>query len=391
MAKAFVEDITTLSKEEWREKRKNGIGGSDVGTILGLNKYQSVFDIFYNKIGAKDLKTVSEKSQIAMEIGNRLEELVADIFQKHHPSMQVLIDNTMYQHDMYDFMLANIDRRLMLPDNTTAILECKTLVNPEEWTSTDFCKGIKGMCPLSYEYQVRHYMAVLDIDLAIIAGLNIATKELYVVYVMRDKEIENKMIAAESEFWQSVEARSIPTMSQQFNQLSTSIKANAFKQFYGAEKAVTYQIHYKDELDIFNEINELILKQQFYSVEVDKIKKEKEELAMQLFVICEKRLNKKPSRIELNNTTDQVTVNQYITVSDDTAVSFDVQKFVEQYNHIYHLNVSLDIDVSTAILLCHRYMADRMGEFMSVKDKNARMYFSKRKVKLKEDKKQHKK
>lgn len=44
-------------------------------------------------------------------------------------------------------------------------------------------------------------MAVLDLDLAIIVGLDLLTKNLYVVYVPRDTEIENKMLAAEMEFW----------------------------------------------------------------------------------------------------------------------------------------------------------------------------------------------
>ena len=108
---------------------------------------------------------------------------------------------------------------------------------------------------------------------------------------------------------------------------------------------------------------------------------------MELFMICEKRLNKKPNRIELNNTTDELTVNQYITLSDATAVEFDVQKFIKQYNSAYHMNLSYATDISTAILLCHRYMPNKMGEFMSVKDKGARLYFSKRKVKIKKVKK----
>ena len=37
MATVFIPDITELSKEEWRKERKKGIGGSDVGAILGLN------------------------------------------------------------------------------------------------------------------------------------------------------------------------------------------------------------------------------------------------------------------------------------------------------------------------------------------------------------------
>ena len=30
-----------MTREEWLEERKNGIGGSDAATILGLNPYKS--------------------------------------------------------------------------------------------------------------------------------------------------------------------------------------------------------------------------------------------------------------------------------------------------------------------------------------------------------------
>lgn len=42
MAYIFIPDITSMSKEVWRQERKKGIGGSDVGAILGVNKFRSV-------------------------------------------------------------------------------------------------------------------------------------------------------------------------------------------------------------------------------------------------------------------------------------------------------------------------------------------------------------
>ena len=103
MATVFIPDITELSKEEWRKERKKGIGGSDVGAILGLNEYKSAFDVYYEKIGAKNEKVLTDKARVTMEIGNRLEDLVAEMFQERHPSIQVINDKTMYQHEKYPF------------------------------------------------------------------------------------------------------------------------------------------------------------------------------------------------------------------------------------------------------------------------------------------------
>ena len=379
-ANVFIPDITAISKETWRQERKKGIGGSDVGAILGLNKYKSMFDVFYEKIGAAR-KPDSEKSKISMEIGNRLEDLVADIFQERYPAICVQRDDTMYQHSTYPFMLANIDRILTLPDGTKAILECKTLVSAAEWVSTDFCKGINGTCPLFYEYQVRHYMATLDIDLAFVVGLDLTTKDLYVVYVPRDKKIEQQMISVEIDFWRMVEKRTIPIMSKHFQRLCTAIKADAFKRFYGASKELVYEIKSQEEKYLFNEMNECIIRQQFHSAEAQKAKEEKEELAMRMFVSCEERFNIKPSRIEYSENIGDMSVTQYVTLSDTTAVKFDLSRFITEYNSVADIKLPEDIDEKTAIMMCGKNMPERIGEFFTTQDKGAKFYFSKRKTK----------
>lgn len=382
MAYIFISDITSMSKEGWRQERKKGIGGSDVGAILGVNKFRSVSDVYYDKIGAKMIRKETEKSKITLQIGNSLEEVGAEAFQDRYPSIEVHSDNAMYQHEKYPFALANIDRRLILPDGTNAILECKTLSSAAEWESTDFCKGIQGKCPLSYEYQVRHYMAVLDLDLAIIVGLDLLTKNLYVVYVPRDTEIENKMLAAEMEFWYFVENKKAPAVNSYFNRLCTEIKADAFKRFYGANKDAVYEIRFEDEIAMFNAINELSIKQQFHAAEAEKAKEEKEEIAMQMFLQCEKRMLVKPSKIVLNGSANGMAVSQYVSLTDAVAATFDVPQFVESYNSQNEQKLSKDIDEQTAILICSHSMPDKLGHYTTLSEKGgARFYFGKRKIK----------
>lgn len=382
MAYIFIPDITSMSKEVWRQERKKGIGGSDVGAILGVNKFRSVSDVYYDKIGAKMIRKETEKSKITLQIGNSLEEVVAEAFQDRYPSIEVHSDNAMYQHEKYPFALANIDRRLILPDGTNAILECKTLSSAAEWESTDFCKGIQGKCPLSYEYQVRHYMAVLDLDLAIIVGLDLLTKNLYIVYVPRDTEIENKMLAAEMEFWYFVENKKAPAVNSYFNRLCTEIKADAFKRFYGANKDAVYEIRFEDEIAMFNAINELSIKQQFHAAEAEKAKEEKEEIAMQMFLQCEKRMLVKPSKIVLNGSANGMAVSQYVSLTDAVAATFDVPQFVESYNSQNEQKLSKDIDEQTAILICSHSMPDKLGQYTTLSEKGgARFYFGKRKIK----------
>ena len=41
-----------LSKAEWLQYRKRGIGGSDAGAVCGLNPYVSVMDVYLDKINS---------------------------------------------------------------------------------------------------------------------------------------------------------------------------------------------------------------------------------------------------------------------------------------------------------------------------------------------------
>lgn len=85
------------------------------------------------------------------QIGHLLEDVVAQIFAKK-TGFSVYRDQTMYQHPLFPFMLADVDRFIHLPDGSTAILECKTA------HFDTMCKWANGAVPRHYELQVRHYM-----------------------------------------------------------------------------------------------------------------------------------------------------------------------------------------------------------------------------------------
>lgn len=78
-----VVDISNLSREDWLEYRKKGIGGSDVAAIMGISPFATIRDLFYNKTGVQPVIQEEEESNwVAKEVGHRLEDLVAEIFSK---------------------------------------------------------------------------------------------------------------------------------------------------------------------------------------------------------------------------------------------------------------------------------------------------------------------
>ena len=135
-----------MSREEWLKLRKTGLGGSDAGTVCGLNPYSSRMDLFYDKTGGE----TEEQENEAMRQGRDLEDYVARRFMEA-TGLKVRRSNYMYRNTEYPFMVADVDRFIVGED---AGLECKTAsaYNADKWKD--------GEIPLHYALQCYHYMAV---------------------------------------------------------------------------------------------------------------------------------------------------------------------------------------------------------------------------------------
>ncbi|ATH61365.1 hypothetical protein BJD96_07875 [Staphylococcus nepalensis] len=178
-----------MSDEEWKQLRTHSIGGSDCGTILGMNNYESPFTLWQKKLWADDYEEdISDKIQV--KFGHYNEQFVAKLFEET-TGKKVRKHNKMMYHKDYDFISANVDR-VVVGEN--ALLECKT--------TSEFMKDKwkDGNVPASYMAQCYHYMAVTGVDVAYIAVL-FGNSEFHYEPIERDEEIINDIINAEVEFW----------------------------------------------------------------------------------------------------------------------------------------------------------------------------------------------
>lgn len=175
-----------LPHEKWLEYRRMGIGGSDSSTVVGLNPYSSPFKLYADK---KGLIETCEDTEI-MRQGRDFEEYVAKRFCEE-TGKKVRRRNYMFQHDEYDFMLADIDREII---GEKAGLECKTtsLFNKSDFEN--------GEIPLTYYVQMTHYMAVMGYEKMYLAVL-VLSKAFYWFEINRNEEEISALIAAESDFW----------------------------------------------------------------------------------------------------------------------------------------------------------------------------------------------
>lgn len=191
-------EINTLNmtRNEWLAARRNGIGGSDVGSILGFNKYKSPYQVWLDKTGQLEPDDLTSEPAYW---GNVLEEVVAQEFTER-TGKRVRRANRMFSHKEYPFLLANIDRDVV---GENAILECKTANSflSSHWEGDNI--------PEQYIFQVQHYMNVLDRDYAYVAVL-IGGQRFLWKKVERDQELIDLIQERLVTFWEVNVKQNIP-------------------------------------------------------------------------------------------------------------------------------------------------------------------------------------
>lgn len=187
MCKALVSTLG-MSREDWLNERKKGLGGSDASVVLGLNKWKSRMALFLEKTGQIEDQPAGERAYW----GTILEDVVANEFIKR-TGKKVFRRNFIFQDSEYPFLIANIDREVV-GENTG--LECKTTAefNADQW--------VGDLVPDSYYCQCQHYCRVMNWDgiyIAVLVGL----KEFLWKYIPRDNEFIALMVEREVDFWQN--------------------------------------------------------------------------------------------------------------------------------------------------------------------------------------------
>lgn len=186
--------VKDMSREEWLKLRRTGIGGSDAGSICGMNPYSNAMKVYRDKT----CDTVEEQDNEAIRQGRDLEEYVAQRFMEE-TGLKVRRSNFMYRNLEYPFMIADVDRLVIGED---AGLECKTTstYNVDKWKD--------GEIPLHYIMQCYHYMAVTGKKAWYIATV-ILGREFTYRRLEWDDNLISQMIAAEQYFWENHVAKGI--------------------------------------------------------------------------------------------------------------------------------------------------------------------------------------
>jgi len=187
-------DATQISRDEWLESRRKGIGGSDCGAILGFNPYKSAFGVYVEKVEGSTFE-----GNIHTEFGNWMEPHIREEFPKRFKRKEKIDIHVsecpfVLQHPEVDYFIANLDGIVEHPEHGTGIIEIKTASELQwrQWEDDEI--------PDSYYAQIQHYLNVTGLPYAYMVAL--VGKRLLWKYVPRNDEFIKLMSERLREFWE---------------------------------------------------------------------------------------------------------------------------------------------------------------------------------------------
>jgi putative phage-type endonuclease len=138
--------IRPKDRAEWLEHRKDGIGSSEVASILGLNPYQTPYQLWRRKKGLD----APQEETFAMKAGHYLEDAVT-MFWSDATGREVIKSSAgdwLFVNTEKDFLRASPDRTFWIPGmakngQNKGILECKTTqmtIDPDDLPKHWFCQ-----------------------------------------------------------------------------------------------------------------------------------------------------------------------------------------------------------------------------------------------------------
>ena len=191
-----TKDLTRL---EWLELRREGIGGSDASVVMGENPYRSILQLWEEKTGRKE---ITDEGNEHTYWGTLMEDVIRHEFM-NRTGLKVRQKHFMIFHPEYPYLFADVDGIVTDENGEKCIFEAKTASQYREREWQD------GGIPKEYQLQVQHYLAVCGLKRAYIAVLIGGNHFLY-YQVERDEEMIEKLLEAEKDFWEAHVLADVP-------------------------------------------------------------------------------------------------------------------------------------------------------------------------------------
>lgn len=201
---------------EWHMFRLNGIGGSEVGTLLDLNPYGNRAKMFYEKIGM--IEPYKFDNEFTFH-GRKHESYILDLWQYWDGAKEGYIENYnrgliqrkfgvvegYVTNSKFPYMFASLDAKI-LPGSfrldTGEVLEGNGIIECKTISSYEANKWVDGI-PRTHVAQITHYYAVLEWEYGELAVLKDG-RHFEVYPIPYSKAFSDIIIRVVTEFWEKL-------------------------------------------------------------------------------------------------------------------------------------------------------------------------------------------
>jgi putative phage-type endonuclease len=180
---------------EWHQQRDEPgiITGSMIGTLLGLNQWESPLSLFYKRTGQIDSWI---EPSMSMKLGKALEQPILDVFDAEHPDWTVYRTGT-WESIEHPWLRANPDALYVDEHGELCLIEVKFSRN-----------YFNDEIPPSYRAQMMWYLGCLGIKKGLLVALaDSAYKEIAIEF---DQFEFNWMVAEAIRFRQLLATNTPP-------------------------------------------------------------------------------------------------------------------------------------------------------------------------------------
>jgi putative phage-type endonuclease len=177
---------------EWHKARK-GIGGSDIGALMGKSPWKSPFQLWAEKTG--QLSDEIEPS-MPMKLGTAFEPAIRQLFQEENKDWLTVHETGTWQSKKNSLLKANPDGIIEWKDGELGVLEIK--FTRQYWVDL----------PEHYNLQVQHYLQVLGLKRGLVVA--VAGGDWREFEVVLDDSLVEDMKTAVQTFYDLVDAKQAP-------------------------------------------------------------------------------------------------------------------------------------------------------------------------------------
>ncbi len=275
-------DTGSLSNDEFSKIRQEiekalghkVLGGSDTGKALGISKFVSPQELYDQKAGLKpEIQLENPDKKWIFTAGHAFEDGVAQLtklfWEEKKHAVSIINDTNMYQCATkdekgllrYPFAVGNLDRIIII-DGKKGVLELKT-------TSR------LGEIPKEYILQCRYYMAITNLDFAIISICAGNSKSSFKsVLIRRDMELEESLMESMRDFWLLIEEGG----ERKIKGANASLMLSYLNKYYGDIDETLPIVDMSSKRDEISEVLKIDEKIKNLETEIKSLKERKTEL-----------------------------------------------------------------------------------------------------------------